>query len=1154
MSDPSPSKVTAPVKTNDNGNGGNLESRLRGLILSNANSSPKVNINQPVTGDPLPSDEIKVPPHLRLATPEEQAEWLENARKRRLAEASHKANSDQLVTAKPLPSDEIKVPPHLRLATPEAQAEWLENTRKRRLAEAQAKAQAQAKVTLPQQSTPHVTAARPGKRPNQAQRRQMNSTLSIPIDNSRTKNYNNQHSGFSTSPGRGSQWTHTPPHYHHQQNQYHQNQHQGNSPRFQYHGPHTPNSQQNFLPQNSPRSPVSITHNTGSHGSRQNTQHQPFIAGSYSPRTQPQGRQLYQPGPHHGQNRGINQRPPTSEELARQCSHLDELVRLHVPAVAMDSKEEAEKETFRAMVEQACRKAIASYEQDELGNKQFDPLSVQLQCFGSMMSGFATKSSDMDLALLSPQSKQLPDSPDSPIPRLLEKTLLDMGFGARLLTRTRVPIIKLCEKPTDQLRSDLIQAREKWEAGFVEETERGEDSEHIPPSPTALATVESYLSKLADLKQKHLSHLEYLKLARRVLGNVGGRDYCVGNPDLNESESKILHDVCKAYISGLSSPRLLERLKGYPSISPLFEPHSQEQPICRTLYGLSLQVEGERLAMGWDKRPLSEDHDARERECLTLLANWRVLQSHPTPVSFDEALKYGQELHILNDRLKRIQSLQLVYLEQYQHEEPFDYYSRAERIADFLRGSDRQERNKAVTPVVIRYYINGINSPGIREGLQSMSIERGVSLQCVALQHRIMQLTADYKHALKMDLFKETDARDIEEYIKILESADATKSGAIIISGTNSDTIKLISRVRTLPNPSSNRPRDRYKDHLEFPKADIGIQCDINFSAHLAIHNTLLLRCYSHCDPRVKQMVLFVKHWAKTRAINTPYRGSLSSYGYVLMVLHYLVNVAQPFVCPNLQQHVNKLPEHLSPAEIAARTTCNGCDVRFWRNESEIRNLADRKMLTHNHDSLGFLLRGFFEYYAQLGQMSTIPHRGFDYGREVLSLRTKGGILTKQEKGWIGAKTTVETNVVAPPARSPTASEAIDSNDPAAEVTPAEESSDVKNPKVHPPKQIEETKEIRHRYLFAIEDPFELDHNVARTVTHNGICAIREEFRRAWRIIKNLQKREQLSGGLLDEIDENAPVEGTWMELMHKLHGPPPKEDLEELEEMIGEH
>jgi len=37
------------------------------------------------------------------------------------------------------------------------------------------------------------------------------------------------------------------------------------------------------------------------------------------------------------------------------------------------------------------------------------------------------------------------------------------------------------------------------------------------------------------------------------------------------------------------------------------------------------------------------------------------------------------------------------------------------------------------------------------------------------------------------------------------------------------------------------------------------IHCDIGFKNYLAIHNTHLLLCYSNCDVRVKQMVLFVK-------------------------------------------------------------------------------------------------------------------------------------------------------------------------------------------------------------------------------------------------------------------------------------------------------
>jgi terminal uridylyltransferase len=38
------------------------------------------------------------------------------------------------------------------------------------------------------------------------------------------------------------------------------------------------------------------------------------------------------------------------------------------------------------------------------------------------------------------------------------------------------------------------------------------------------------------------------------------------------------------------------------------------------------------------------------------------------------------------------------------------------------------------------------------------------------------------------------------------------------------------------------------------------------------------------------------------RKINSPYQGTLSSYGYVLMVIYFLVHVKNPAVLPNLQQ------------------------------------------------------------------------------------------------------------------------------------------------------------------------------------------------------------------------------------------------------------
>jgi terminal uridylyltransferase len=216
-------------------------------------------------------------------------------------------------------------------------------------------------------------------------------------------------------------------------------------------------------------------------------------------------------------------------------------------------------------------------------------------------------------------------------------------------------------------------------------------------------------------------------------------------------------------------------------------------------------------------------------------------------------------------------------------------------------------------------------------------------------------------------------------------------------------------------------------------------------------------------------MVLFVKLWAKRRMINSSYSGTLSSYGYVLMVLHFLVNVAQPPVLPNLQHpwrpSADCAPQGAAVAEI------DGWTIDFWRNEDEIIAAAAAGVLTSNRESVGSLLAGFYQYYSSLG-----GGRFFHWTRSVLSLRTKYGTLTKEEKGWVKAST--------------------------------EES---------------EGKKIQHRYLFAIEDPFELGHNVARTVTHNGIVAIRDEFRRAHHILQTIGHGGDAGAELLAQLtDEEA--------------------------------
>ncbi|KAJ5040512.1 uncharacterized protein L3040_006166 [Drepanopeziza brunnea f. sp. 'multigermtubi'] len=1019
----------------------------------------------------------------------------------------------------------------------------------------------------PNSLPPPGLSSSPGrKRLNQAQRRQMNAQLSIPIDSRPIPGVQaGRGNGFySPNPQFGNQnFNNSTPTYQNQrfpqQPQQSQHQQQQLSPRFQNQGPGpaSPYSPRPMHPQNPLQSPMN-QYRSGPNpqlqqrqGPGQYQQPPPTSCG----RPPVQNRQLYQPGSQN--SHGGRPFAPNTHDLASQTSHLERLVNLCVPQVGIDRQEETEKEAFRALVELACREAIAEYETKELGNEKFDPSTVELQCFGSMRSGFATKASDMDLALLTPNSHPPADSPESLIPRILEKRLLDLGYGTRLLTRTRVPIIKLCEKPTEKLLSDLLQERHKWESGFVSDHEEEDEHHDVKPTPAVddarqdldtqpipsprndhqKAKLESYDESLATLKQKEEQSLgDYCNSAKRLLRKLGGRDVTMNSPDLNEKESTILNDVCKAFISGLYSQELFNRLCHYQSILPLYD--SSLPFVQRSLHGVWTQADGERLVLAWHTRPLLEPNEKLEYEGSQLVEAWCALQDR-TALLCDPAF-YSRQLYLASEKLKKINSIQLVVLEQIQHEDPMYYQARAQKILNELTSPGQPLLVSKTTSIVVDRYIEGIANAQIRESIRSA--DRGeATLHQVGLHHRALQLAIDYEHALKVGAYKDSDRPDVEQYVELLRSRNFYGS---VDPEIDVDQATLVKKMRILPDPtvtSLNKPRDRFKDHLEFPKADIGIQCDINFSAQLAIHNTQLLRCYSQSDPRVKVMVLFVKHWAKTRGINTPYRGTLSSYGYVLMVLHYLVNVAKPFVCINLQEVHKDPPAYLPPAEIDAHTNCLGRDVRFWRNETEIKNLADRKLLNNNLEPIGPLLRGFFEYYAQPGQMSSVDNRGFDWGREVLSLRTSGGILTKQEKGWIGAKTVIQKTTIAAPPTPSSATIPDTANSPEGPL--AVEAP--KTPKL-PLKTMEETKEIRHRYLFAIEDPFELDHNVARTVTHNGIVSIRDEFRRAWRIIKSFGKPyEGQEGQLLDPVSTTNDEKSGALALMDLIHGPAPKTQSE---------
>ncbi|GBL95681.1 Poly(A) RNA polymerase gld-2 A [Araneus ventricosus] len=145
---------------------------------------------------------------------------------------------------------------------------------------------------------------------------------------------------------------------------------------------------------------------------------------------------------------------------------------------------------------------------------------------------------------------------------------------------------------------------------------------------------------------------------------------------------------------------------------------------------------------------------------------------------------------------------------------------------------------------------------------------------------------------------------------------------------------------------------------LKFTEKYNNIQVDLNINNTVGIANTQLLGTYSQLDWRVPPLVLVIKKWAQDCKINNAKEMTLSSYSLVLMVIHYLQCGCDPPVLPCLQ----KLQSRRDPGD-------------YWKC---LIPYGDNSIFqSKNTQSLGSLLYGFFEYYADK----------FDFSKDVISVR-----------------------------------------------------------------------------------------------------------------------------------------------------------------------
>ncbi|KAJ8659778.1 hypothetical protein O0I10_004371 [Lichtheimia ornata] len=145
------------------------------------------------------------------------------------------------------------------------------------------------------------------------------------------------------------------------------------------------------------------------------------------------------------------------------------------------------------------------------------------------------------------------------------------------------------------------------------------------------------------------------------------------------------------------------------------------------------------------------------------------------------------------------------------------------------------------------------------------------------------------------------------------------------------------------------------------------LACDINVNNTLALQNTKMIKTYVALDPRVRPLIMILKHWTKQRRLNDAANGgTLSTYTWTCMTLNFL-QMRHNSILPVLHQLVG-----------------NKDDDSFCTDVERLRGYGE-----DNHESLGGLLYAFFRHFAV----------EFDYANQVVSVR-HGRYLSKEEKAW----------------------------------------------------------------------------------------------------------------------------------------------------------
>ncbi|GIY47786.1 terminal uridylyltransferase 4 [Caerostris darwini] len=240
--------------------------------------------------------------------------------------------------------------------------------------------------------------------------------------------------------------------------------------------------------------------------------------------------------------------------------------------------------------------------------------------------------------------------------------------------------------------------------------------------------------------------------------------------------------------------------------------------------------------------------------------------------------------------------------------------------------------------------------------------------------------------------------QDLERYIRQLYSnAKLTLFGSSvngfgfkssdldICMVLNAKSEKKISEQKILGNLTRHlRKSPFYKNVIALYKAQIPLvkfhfipkswNCDLSLHNILAVHNSKLLRQYAMMDERCRILGYALKLLSKKAGLADTSLRSLSSYSYILMVIHYLQQV-QPPVLPVMPVHDKEAFEEKLYISVEVLK-----DQNYWYHQS-VEELKKRYNLTEkNTSTVGELWCDLLEFYLK-----------FDY-ENVVTITEKGPV------------------------------------------------------------------------------------------------------------------------------------------------------------------